>query len=277
MSKRTADARTVSALRDLDPATTTLSDAERKRADATLERLLSSRAPDDVPATNARASRRRRWTLIPAVALAAAAAVVMPSFVGGGSAFASWSATPTPLSTPTADAAATTCRAALDVPSTMRAAVAEHRGGWTYVLIDGTAGEAVCLMPDELVGHSDDAVRRRGFFGSFDPDPAEAPTPDRKGVTETESASGAVSLPGRLSLGTVDGWFTSVTGYAGEEVTAVTVHPPSGPDVDASLSGGRFTAWWPAGRARGDNPGVSDAWTYTVALTDGTTQRVQTD
>jgi hypothetical protein len=65
-----------------------------------------------------------------------------------------------------------------------------------------------------------------------------------------------------------------VTGYAGRDVTRVTVDPPVGPDVEASLEDGRFAAWWPAGKARGDNPGMGGEWGYTVTLTDGTTRRV---
>lgn len=129
-------------------------------------------------------------------------------------------------------------------------------------------------MPDDVVGASGATARRSGFFGSYDTDPAKAPTPARDSIIETESAGGAVSLPGRLSVRTVDGWFTWVTGYAGRDVTRVTVDPPVGPDVVASLEGGRFAAWWPSGEARGNNPGVGGAWGYTVTLTDATTRRV---
>jgi hypothetical protein len=86
---------------------------------------------------------------------------------------------------------------------------------------------------------------------------------------------GSVSVPSRLPFRSVENWVGWVTGYAGSEVTGVTVHPPVGPDVEASLKGGRFSAWWPAGEARGDNPGVSGAWTYSVTLIDGTTRRVE--
>jgi hypothetical protein len=45
------------------------------------------------------------------------------------------------------------------------------------------------------------------------------------------------------------------------------VHVPSGPDVEASVEGGRFAAWWPT-----VNPGETEAWTYTVTLADGSTR-----
>jgi hypothetical protein len=215
--------------------------------------------------------------LIP-VGLLTAAAVAVPIALGGGSAFASWTAIPAALSVSTAAAAATTCRSALEIhDQSARVVIGERRGGWTYVLLNGSGGEGACLMPDDLVGTSGVAGRKSGFFGSYDTDPAQAPTPAPDGIIETESAGGTVSLPGRLSLGTIEGWFTWVTGYAGSDVTGVTVHPPVGPDVKASLDGGRFSAWWPAGEARGDNPGVGGAWTYTVTLADGTTRHVEAE
>ncbi|MGL5823697.1 MAG: hypothetical protein ACRCYU_02485, partial [Nocardioides sp.] len=65
------------------------------------------------------------------------------------------------------------------------------------------------------------------------------------------------------------------SGYVGSDVVGVTVDPPVGPDVEASIQEGRFSAWWPAGEARGDNPGVSGAWTYTVTLADGSTRQAE--
>lgn len=275
MTKQTAFARTAAALRELDPATTTtLTEDERQRADAMLTRILATPSHAHGRTETDQPRSRRRRVLIP-VALLTAATVAMSTVLSGGSAFADWKATPVPLPSPTAAAAAITCRSALDIrdPSA-RIVIGERRGGWTYVLLDGPAGEGACLMPDGLVGASAVAARKSGFFGSYDPDPAEAPTPTRDSIIETESAGGAVSLPGRLSVGTIDGWFIWVTGYAGSDVTRVTVNPPVGVGVEATLEGGRFAAWWPSGEARGDNPGVGGAWSYTVTLADGTKRRV---
>lgn len=277
MTKHTAFARTAAALRDLDPATTTtLTADERGRADAMMARILATPSHEDVRLeTNPPRRRRVRALPVGLVGAAAAAAVAVPIALGGGSAFASWTATPTSLSRETAAAAASTCRSTLDISDqSAQVVIGERRGGWTYVLLDGSGGEGACLMPDDLVGRSDVSDDRSGFFGSYDTDPAEPPTPARDEIIETESAGGSVSLPGRLPAGTIEGWFSSVTGYAGSDVTGVIVHPPVGPDVEASLNGGRFTAWWPAGEARGNNPGVGGAWSYTVTLADGTTRRV---
>lgn len=285
MTERHTMKRTEAALRALDPATTTtLTEEERRHADATLARILAT--PDDGhrrPATDRRRRRRSR-TLIP-VGLLTAGAVAVPMALTGGSAFASWTPTPTPLTRTEAAAAATTCRADFADEGPSARVIGERRGGWTHVLVTGPAGESACLMPDDAVGSSQGTARRNGgFFGSHDPDPPEPPTPARDGLIENDSVMGAVNPPGRLALGPLtfddlglggrDEWFVWVSGYAGTDVTGVTVHPPVGPDVEASLRGGRFTAWWPAGEARGDNPGVTGGWGYSVTLTDGTTRRV---
>ncbi|KQY58617.1 hypothetical protein ASD11_02890 [Aeromicrobium sp. Root495] len=119
-----------------------------------------------------------------------------------------------------------------------------------------------------------DADRKNGFFGNYNTEPPKAPVPARDGIEETWNIGGSVTVPGRLSLGTTEEWFTWVSGYAGDDVTGVTVHPPVGPDVEATVNDGRFSAWWPAGEVRGDHPGVGGAWSYSVTLVDGTTRRI---
>ena len=267
--------RTTAALRALDPApATTLTVEERRRADALLAAVVATPPGEPDPTGVGRPRGRARRRLVPA-AFVATGVDALTTALGGGPAFADWSAVPVELPASAAAAAATTCRLGLDVPDRATSVtLAERRGGWTYVLLDGGAGEAACLMPDHLVGASGPRARRSGFFGSYDSERETPPTPARDGLVETESIAGTVSVPGRLPIRTVDGVFVWVTGYAGSDVTRVTVDPPVGPDVVASLADGRFAAWWPAGEARGGNPGLSGAWSYTVTLTDGTTRRV---
>jgi hypothetical protein len=275
MTRRSALDRFDATLRELDPAaTSTLTEEERRRAGAVLAQILAAPAPEPGGTEAGRPRGRRRRALVPA-ALATAAVVALTTVLGGGSAFADWSAVPTVLPAATAAAAATTCRSNLGIGDPgLRVVLGEQRGGWTYVLLDGPGGEGACLMPDHMVGTSDATARRSGFFGTYDTEHEEAPTPARDSIVETESMVGVVTVPGRLPLRTVDGLFTWTTGYAGRDVARVTVDPPVGPDVVASLEGGRFSAWWPSGRARGDNPAMSQGWSYTVTLTDGTTRRV---
>jgi hypothetical protein len=289
MKKHTVDTMTTAALRDLDPArTTVLTDAERERADATFARILATpshdqtRSHDQVPEEADRPRRRRSRLLVP-VALVGAAAAVPALLFNGGSAFASWTSKPEPLTAGAATEVATTCLDALGaqkppqsrglaVPDQAeRVVMAERRGEWTYVLITGPKLEAACLLPDDLIGEDFPPDHKKGgFSGHYSPDPEEAPTLARDGLVQTISMGDVVDGPGLWPFGT-DDYFVSVQGYVGSDVTGVTVHYPGVPDVQASVESGRFAAWWPAGPAKGRNLG--EAWTYTVTLADGSTRR----
>lgn len=254
-------------LREMDPAPPTLTEDERHRAAATRDRIMATPSEGHVRIEPERKKRHRGRALV-AVAIAATAAVAVPTLIGGGSAFASWTATPEPLSRSAATAAASTCRAALGIDDQgAQAVISEMRGNWTYVLLEGPAGEGACMLPD---GH---ANRKDGFFGNYNTDPPEAPTPARDGIDETWNMEGSVTVPGRLGIGSSEEWFSWVNGYVGSDVAGVTVHPPVGPDVEATVSHGRFSAWWPGEPPSSDNPAVGKGWTYTVTLADGTTQR----
>jgi len=239
-----------------------MTEAERERADAVFARILAT--PSDEPVLlEADRPLRRRSRLLVTLSLAGAAGIAIPVvLLGGGTAYGSWTPRPEPLTDVDASKAATTCRAVLDVPDRgERIAMAERRGEWTYLLLAGTGTEAICLMPDDLVGQ--DPTAREDFFGSYDTDTVAPPTlgPDR--IDETTSMQGS----------TEEGWFSSVEGYVGSDVTGVTVHPSSGPDIEASVTGNRFAAWWPTRPQSSDHP--AETWSYTVHLADGSTRRLR--
>jgi hypothetical protein len=272
--RRPADTVVTEALRHLDPAPgRDLTEAELERADAAFARIVATpsdmssdmssdtSSDESVPEGPGRQLWRRRRLLV-TVGLAGAAGVAIPGLLLGGSAYGSWTPTPESLTAAAADAAATTCRTALDVPGRgERVAVAERRGGWTYVLLGGAGTEAVCLMPDDLVGQ--DHPDRGAFFGSYDTDAVAAPTLDPDRIDETTSMEGS----------TDEGWFNRVGGYVGSAVTRVTVHTSSGLDVQASVVGNRFAAWWPSRKQSSDHP--AETWSYSVQLADGTTRSTQ--
>ncbi len=276
MNQHTVDPMTAAALRDLDPApATTLTAAERERAEATFARILATPSHDQVPEVPGRARRRRTRLLVPLGLVGAAAAAVPALLLGGGSAFASWTPTPEPLTGVAAAEAATTCRAALGVPDQgEQVVIAERRGGWTYVLIAGPKTEGACLVPDDLVGRGVPPDHQEGFFGSYSTDPVEAPTLARGRIDEAGSMGGSVSTPRPWPLSDDEGWFSWVEGYVGSDVTGITVHTPIGTDVEASVANGRFAAWWPSAKPSSENLDVMEAWTYTVTLADGTTRQV---
>ncbi len=276
MNKHTVDTMTTAALRDLDPApTTVLTNEELERADATFARILATPSHDQVPEESPRPRWRWRRLLVPMGLVGAAGAAVTAPLLSGGSAFASWTPKPEPLTAAAVSGAATTCRAALEVPDQgERVAITERRGGWTYVLIAGPKAEAACLMPDDLIGHQDPGDHREGFFGGYTTDPVKAPTLGRDRIDETENMTGSVPTPGRWLFSNDEGWFSLVQGYVGSDVTGVTVHTPVGPDVEASVANGRFAAWWPSDQPSSKNSEEMGAWTYTMTLADGSTRRV---
>lgn len=272
------DTMTAAALRDLDPApTAVLTDAERERADATFARILATPTSHDrVLEESQRPRRRLTRLLVPAGLIGAAGAAVLALLLGGGSAFASWTPKPEPLTAAAASEAATTCRSALEVPDlTGQVVIAERRGGWTYVLIASPEAEGACLMPDDLVGRQDPANHKReGFFGNYTADPVEAPTLARDRIEETSSMTGSVTTPGFWLLGDDEGWFSLVEGYVGSGVAGITVHSPTGLDVEASVANGRFAAWWPSEQPSSENLDAMGAWTYTVTLDDGSKRQL---
>jgi hypothetical protein len=266
MSHRVSDRLATTVLRDLDPAgpEVGLSEDERTRADATFSRIVS--APDHVPLpvepARPRRSRLLRRLLV-AAGVAGATGVAASTLLLGGTAYGSWTPKPEPLAAHAATTAAASCRAALDVPDHgEQVLVAERRGDWTYVLVGGPHTEAACLLPDDLVGRPSADFEGK-FFGQYDGDAPPAPqvAPDR--ILETMTLSGR----------TDEGLFNWAEGYVGRDVVGVTVHTPTGLEVEASVARGRFAAWWPAGEARADNPEFADAPTFTVTLADGSTRR----
>jgi hypothetical protein len=258
MNKHTTDA-TTAALRDLDPASdTALTEAQRQRADDMFARIIATPSDDPPPVEPDRPRRRRRKLLV-TLGLAGAASAAIPGLLLGGSAYGSWTSTPEPLTGVAAASAATTCRGAIGAPDRgERVAVAERRGEWTYVLLASPGKEVICLMPDDLIGK--DRTPGGDFFGSYNPDAPAPPTLDPDRIDENTSMEGS----------TDEGWFHWSEGYVGSEVTGVTVHTSSGPDIEASVTGNRFAAWWPATLQSSDHP--AETWWYTVHLADGSTR-----
>jgi hypothetical protein len=264
MSQRTRDRLTMTALRDLDPAgpTTGLSEEEHARADATFSRIVS--APDHPPRRiePERPARLPRRLLV-AAGLAGATGIATSALLLGGTAYGSWTPTPTPLEGSAATTAAVSCRIALDVPDHgERVLIAERRGDWTYVLLGDSHTETACLLP-KGVGGKDPADYEGKFFGSYDSDVPAAPRVAQDRIVQTSYMSGR----------TDEGLVNWTEGYVGRDVVGVTLHTPTGLKVEASVAQGRYAAWWPAGEAKADNPEIADAPTVTVTLADGSTRK----
>lgn len=276
MNKSTFDAKTIIALRDLDPASSTvLSDAERERADASFARIVATPAHEQVPQEPGRPLRRRRRRLVVSAALVGVTSVTVPALLlGGSSALASWTPTPEPLTDAAAATAATACRSALEMSDQdERVVIAERRGKWAYVLLAGPSSEAACLMPNDVLDQQDPAAHTRdGFMGHYETTTGKAPNLARDDIAGT-GGTNVVPTGGLWNFSAREEWVHYVEGYVGSDVTAVTVHTSVDEDVVASVANGRFAAWWPTAKRTSDNPEVDGKWTYTLTLADGSTRK----
>lgn len=227
-------------LKTMDPATTGDIDPRGPRARTDLQRIL---ATDPTPPTMPDVGQRRNRRLATRVAMgsglvaaSAVAAVVLPSALGGDTAFATWTAAPSGMSAQDRASASASCRDEQksgspefrDELSTATTAISERRGAWTLVVLAGQDGfSALCI--------TDDSTRLfQDFFGSIGKTPsADRPTP--RGLTATV-----------LGTGSADGNELSVAaGLAGPDVTALTYTSPTRGKVKATVSGGQFALWLP--------------------------------
>ncbi len=277
MNKHTVDIMTTAALRDLDPApTTVLTDEELERADATFARILATPSHDQVPQESDRPRRRRSRLLVLLGLVGAAGAAVPAMLLSGGSAFASWTPKPEPLT------AAAVSRGRYHVPRRPRGsrpgrAGRDRRATWRMDLRAPRRPQVGRGLPDARRprrasvprGPQEGRIHRGLHHG-----PRRGPDPARDRIVETENMAGSVPTPGPWFFSDDEGWVSWVEGYVGSDVTGVTVHTPIGIDVEASVANGRFAAWWPSDQPSSENPEVMGAWTYTVTLADGSTRRV---
>lgn len=269
MNRRIDDDAIARAVAQLDPAPSTMDGDQRRRAELAKARITASAAAGSAGSgTGAHAphQRGRRRLAVGAGALVSgvAAAVVLPLTLGGGSAFAGWSAVPQPVVGAEAAAAAAKCWRPIaltgDDVATPRIRIAERRGAWTFVALSGDRSAADCLMANDSVGRlgSDGIVA--GSSGKRVDPPAPVPADGLDQVTSSETA-----VDGDTSV-------FLVQGRVGPDVAGVTVRTRSGLELRASLVDGEFAAWWPAPQQSSRQP--AEAWTYVVRLTDGTTREV---
>lgn len=256
-------------LRTLDPADPN-TDPDRPHARATLERILATdpgQHPDHTPVK----PRSRRGIRVAAVAsatavTAGAALVVLPSLTGGDTAFATWTATPSGMSTQAAADVAADCRdSQLDGPGADHTqdlrhadvAIAERRGEWTLVALTGDDGFSALCITDQSTPLFRDWI---GSIGS----PADYAAPGPHDVVATSLGTGIVNNA-ELSL---------AEGYVGSDVTGVVYRSASHGEVEATVSGGRFALWMPGDELEhAARAGIDVQATYT----DGSTATIRLD
>lgn len=264
-------------LRRLDAADATLDSGQRQRADALLQQILTTPVATDTSArlpVRPRRSRRRAVVWVTVTAAAVTVGLVMiPGPGSSGMAYASWAPNPAPVAAGDLDAVTRACRHELrsyghggDLlrfnAATIPVALAERRGDYVAVLFhednpDTTASCVAGNRPGSThVDHVETAVG--GSSG-----PATSPPPGQI------SQRGISQFGGHNAASFADG-------AVGPQVAAVRIHA-DGRLVEATVSNGRFAAWWP-GKAFADGPaepsgqgGPQLNLRYEVTLTDGTT------
>jgi hypothetical protein len=205
--------------------------------------------------------------LVAAVALALTlGSFAAQSIWGGGPAYASWTATPQPVSGGELEAVESPCRSWLGGDSidldAARLVLAERRGEFLILLYhaDSPDVSGSCLVHNP-VGSTEVDVVGAGVGGSSGP----ALKPPARSFTQ-----------GSIMQYSDDASLTD--GAVGDAVIGVTIH--AGPlTVAASVQNGRYAAWWP-GRAFADLPpapsgegGSEEILTYDLTMADGTVVR----
>jgi len=264
-------------LRCLDAADAALSSGQRKRADALLQQILTTPMPTDTGAQVPVPARRRGrravvWVTVTAAAVTVGLVTISRSG-GSGTAYASWAPSPLPVAAGDLDAVTRACRHELHSyghggdlvrfdAATIPVILAERRGDYVAILFrqDNPDTSASCVAgnrPGSIhVDHVDTGV------GSS-PGPATSPPPGQ--IIQSSISQFGGHNPASFADGAI-----------GAHVAAVTIHA-DGRLVKATVSNGRFAAWWP-GRAFAEGPGQPGGQggpqvnlRYDVTLTDGRT------
>ncbi|HYY12738.1 MAG TPA: hypothetical protein VE781_17505 [Kineosporiaceae bacterium] len=243
-------------LRSLDPAPDTITPAQRRHADAVLERIV---ATDLTPAARRRRPRLLPLLVLPAAALAVAGGTLLQPRGVDRMEFASWTPSASPLTAAELELVGPTCRShlaggSLDV-GRARLALGERRGLFVALLYrtDDPDVSGTCLYRNRPGSRE---IEDLGTAIGGSSGPSWRPAPRR-------FSQGAISDFGGASV---------TDGAVGAGVRALTVHAGA-VTVEATVRDGRYVAWWP-GTAFG--PGQGDPrpiLTYDVTLDDGTVLR----
>lgn len=243
-------------IRSLDPAHVQEGAEHEARRDALLDRILAAPAEADgaTEATgsatrHARRSRRAVWWLAPVAAAAAVGTALALNLPGQQqTAYASWTAEPTPITGELLTAVETACRNDLAEslshlqdapaaerpttdPATARTVAAERRGDYVLTaLVTSDGSDQVCLSaadrPTQVLSSS-------GGLAS-----AGSPAPRALTATQVESTGGGSSSG-------PEGTLFIATGRVAPDTKAVTLQVSGGPTVTATVRDGNYVAWWP--------------------------------
>lgn len=249
------------ALRSLDVGGI-ITDTDRIRAEASLERILA--APSARPRPADSPQRRRSWGsrlawLLPATATAAlVGAVAIPAMTGTDSkAFATWTGTPSAVAPQDLQDARRACmenlreqeRHGADLPAehrpdirpqTAKVVAAERRGDHVLVALATESGATVVCLSE-----ANNPSRVSSASGG---------SPSINSPKPPDLAPSDVEAPGAGSSTGPNGGFAFTMGRIGTEVSAITMHTG---DItfEATVGDGWFAAWWPVTKSAVDRTG----------------------
>lgn len=208
-----------------------LTDAEQRRANAALERIVAQATPSTQPSTS------RRLKLVGGFG-GATVALVAGGLLFSGAASAAWKPVPDIASPSQAAEQATDCaaswpdhRPAGQVPAS-DILLAERRGDGHLTLLK---------KGDTVVSCFDIGVGGAGWGVIYDPIVS----------TKTAPAGDSVRVFSVETSGDGAAGYTDIIGRVGQDVTGVEVIAPDGTVVTASVSDGWFAAWFPGADPRG--------------------------
>lgn len=223
-----------------------------------------------VPLTPRRRSRRTATRLALVAASVAGLAIGVSVLAPGQSAYAGWSATPTPVGGERAETATQECADMLDAhppgeeaptAPTWSTGLVEQRGRWLTTIVrgdDGTVGMCMHTLPS-----TGSATGSRSLPAT--PAAGSVTVLDDIGVFDVVSSNPMVA----------NGWFGEpemeghhiISGVADDAVTSIVLHTEAG-EVTASLVDGLWAAWWPVDHEPATDTRATGA---TLTLTDGST------
>lgn len=215
---------------ELDLAELSVLDPARGREPDSFERLRSEAALDRIiEGPRHRPVLRRTLIGATAAAVAVGAALVVPSLFPSAAdkAFASWTATPTPVTGQQVLPDARACVSGYGIdPAAVVAGdviVAEQRGTATSMILKAGSDALECMSVDH----------GKVFASQRLPGAPIAP------------ANGIVSVETQSSVGDGSSQYSHIVGFTGPGVSEIDVLLPGGRTVHTSAAAGWWTAWWP--------------------------------
>jgi hypothetical protein len=234
-----------------------------KRLEAELREVLASRA-SEVPAGAVERliqadywPRIRRVTPRAAIGALSGASVVGAGVVaavlltGATPAYAGWTAAPATSGARPPAAAASSCEASLALLPTAphgswTPVVTDVRGPYTLAVYENARIDGTCLT-----GPSVTAVSVYGAGGSQS---VSSGGSHRRGVGVSSSdgvvdSGGGIERVSQGHLSSAAGPYAIIEGSVASDVSAVSLELSDGTDVQATVGGGWFLAWWPSSDA----------------------------